>query len=394
MNTYTLTHLSDERLVQDTKRLVARDRATTASLIAHLAEIDRRKLYLPAGFASMFEYCVEELGMSEDQACNRIEVARKAREFPILFKAIEDGRLKLSAIRELAPHLTAGNASELIAQASRLRRHELRLLLAHRRPQAEALRLDGGVIPLGEKAGVTPAATGLSAHARIDPPAQNHAKPLSPNRFALDFTISRETHDRMRYFQSLIGVSNDLADTFDRALEIAIRKVEKRKFGAATRSRNRDNRSQNPRYIPMDVRRAVWMRDEGRCTFASEAGRRCTVTGNVEFDHVIPVARGGIATVDNLRLLCRAHNQYEAERLMGVGLMERKREQGERFADLVAAMRSLRAKPAEAKAAAEHAMGTAPDAALEEQIRIALRWFRPKGTTTTPAPQRELVGAS
>jgi hypothetical protein len=215
---------------------------------------------------------------------------------------------------------------------------------------------------------------------------------LSPNRFALDFTISQQTHDRMRYFQSLIGVSNDLADTFDRALEMAIGKVEKRKFGAATRSRNRDNRSHNPRYIPMDVRRAVWMRDEGRCTFESDAGRRCTVSGTVEFDHVIPVAHGGKATVDNLRLLCRAHNQYEAGRLLGVGLMERKR----RFADLVGAMRSLRARPPEARAATEHAMDTAPDATLEEQIRIALRWFRPKGTTTTPAPQRaeELVGAS
>jgi 5-methylcytosine-specific restriction endonuclease McrA len=387
MNPYTLTHLSDERLVQDTKRLVARDRATTASLIAHLAEIDRRKLYLPAGFASMFEYCVEELGMSEDQACNRIEVARRAREFPVLLTAIEDGRLSQSAIRELSSHLTSSNAEQLVSEAAGLRIRALRTLLANRFPQAEALRLDAGVIALGPSAGRP--ATDLSATSRIDPPAQKHAKPLSPNRFALDFTISQQTHDRMRYFQSLIGASNDLADTFDRALEIAIHKVEKRKFGAATRSRNRDNRSQNPRYIPMDVRRAVWMRDEGRCTFVSETERRCTVTGNVEFDHVVPVARGGAATADNLRLLCRAHNQYEAERLLGVGLMERKR----RFADVLAAMRSLRAKPAEARAAAEHAVKTAPEAALEEQIRIALRWFRPRGTTTTPAPPRikELV---
>lgn len=390
MNAYSLTHLSDERLVLDTKRLIARDRATTASLIAHLAEIDRRKLYLPAGFASMFEYCVEELGMSEDQACNRIEVARKAREFPVLLAAIEDGRLSQSAIRELAPHLTAENASELIGQASRLRRHQLRLLLAQRLPQAEALRLDGGVIALGQGAAESLAATHLSAHARIDPPPQNHAKPLSPNRFALDFTISSESHDRMRYFQSLVGVSN-LGSTFERLLEISIPRVEKQKFGAATRPRKRDKRSPNPRYIPMDVRRAVWMRDEGRCTFESDAGRRCTVSGRVEFDHVIPVARGGLASVENLRLLCRAHNQYEAERLMGADFMERKRESNEK--DVVAALRSLRARPAEAKAAAGHAMRIAPDASLEEQIRIALRWFRPKGTTTTPAPAAELVAS-
>jgi hypothetical protein len=40
---------------------------------------------------------------------------------------------------------------------------------------------------------------------------------------------------------------------------------------------------------------------------------------------VIPVARGGEATVSNIRLLCRAHNQLAAERVFGAGFMKHKR---------------------------------------------------------------------
>jgi len=393
MITHELTHLADDRLVHETKMLVARDRATTAQLIAHLAEIDRRKLYLPAGFPSMFEYCVGELGMSEDQACNRIEVARKAREFPVLFEAIEDGRLTQTSIRLLAPHLKLENVVGLVAEASHLRKGALQILIAHRFPQPEALRLDDGVIALGRASTAVSmasiAATDLSVPERITPLPQNTAKPLSPNRFALNFVISEKGHDRMRYFQSLIG-SRDIATAFERLLEIGIPRVEKQKFGAATRPRKRDKRTPNPRYIPMEVRRAAWMRDEGRCTFTSPNGHRCTVTGNVEFDHRDPVARGGMPTVENVRLLCRAHNQYEAERILGADFMERKRERRERFEDVAAALRTLRARPAEARLAAEHALQTAPDDTLEGQIKAALRWLRPR-TTPKREPEPELV---
>ena len=386
MSKHALKHLTDDTLRRDLKSAVATENAATSVVLAHVAEYDFRKLYLPDGYASMFEYCVEELGMSEDQACNRIEVARKGREFPALFEAIDDGRLTLSAIRELGPYLSPTNADDLIAESSALRIRDLRIHLAKRFPRGEALRLDGGVIPAAPRsAGRSEAATDLSATSRIDPPAQKPVKPLSPNRFALEFTISQATHDRLRYFQSLTGISNDLENAFDRALEIAVARVEKKKFGAAANPRRSDRRGHNPRYIPMDVRRVVWMRDEGRCTFTSEKGRRCTVVGRVEFDHVVPVARGGKATVENVRLLCPAHNQYEAGRILGDGFMERKR----RLADVAAALRSLRAGSVEARLAAEHALAKVPEGTLEDQVRAALQWLRPRSRRS--AVEKELA---
>src|SRR5438046_1990436 len=112
MNSYSLTHLADSTLLHDLVALVTQDRATTAALLAHLAEVDERRLYLPLAFSSMYDYCVRELHMSEDTAFKRIRVARTARRFPAIFPALADGRLNLNAVLLLTPNLTPETRSE------------------------------------------------------------------------------------------------------------------------------------------------------------------------------------------------------------------------------------------------------------------------------------------
>ena len=103
MNSYSLTHLADRVLLRDLATLVARDRTTTAALLAHIGEVDARRLYLPAAHPSMYSYCVHELGLSEDSAYKRIQAARTARQFPSVFELLADGRLHLGAVCLLAP---------------------------------------------------------------------------------------------------------------------------------------------------------------------------------------------------------------------------------------------------------------------------------------------------
>ena len=107
------------------------------------------------------------------------------------------------------------------------------------------------------------------------------------------------------------------------ALKIAKADLEKRKYAATDRPR-RPRGCSSTRGIPAEVKRAVRERDGGQCAYVSETGRRCPARV-VEFDHIEPVARGGISTVENVRLLCRAHNQLAAEKAFGVEFMERKR---------------------------------------------------------------------
>jgi hypothetical protein len=77
-----LTQITDQQLLLEVRSLVAREREATAQLIASLAELDRRKLYLGEGYSSLFTYCTQCLHLSEHAAYSRIEVARTARKWP------------------------------------------------------------------------------------------------------------------------------------------------------------------------------------------------------------------------------------------------------------------------------------------------------------------------
>src|SRR5262249_47135380 len=98
MSKYSLSHLSDQDLLRNLAALVARPRPTTAELVAHIAEVDARRLFVPKGFACMYDYCVQELHLSEDVAFVRIRVARVARQFPTVFGALADGRLSITGV--------------------------------------------------------------------------------------------------------------------------------------------------------------------------------------------------------------------------------------------------------------------------------------------------------
>src|SRR5580765_8062027 len=102
---YSLAHVKDHVLLRDLTALTARDRATTALLLAHIAEVDARRLYATAGYSAMYHYCIRKLGFSEDMASKRIRAARVARRFPFVFDAIADGRLHVTGVSLLSSTL-------------------------------------------------------------------------------------------------------------------------------------------------------------------------------------------------------------------------------------------------------------------------------------------------
>jgi 5-methylcytosine-specific restriction endonuclease McrA len=171
---------------------------------------------------------------------------------------------------------------------------------------------------------------------------------------------------------------------FDRALDALIHQMEKRKIGSTSRPR-RATASVRERHVPAEVRRTVWERDSGQCTFVSAAGHRCGEQRFLEWDHIEPVACGGETTTQNIRLRCRAHNQYEAERAFGANFMSRKREKRrmeampatnaqDQAGDVLAGLRNLGCRPGDARRAAEYSAAL-PAASLEERMRAALRFI-------------------
>jgi 5-methylcytosine-specific restriction endonuclease McrA len=356
---YSLTHLTDAVLLQHLTALVAKDRFNSAVLLAYIAEADARHLYAPAGYSSMHAFCVEHLRYSDDAAFKRIRAARAARRFPALFRALADGRLHLAAVSLLASHLTHENVDTLIDAATHKRKIEIEEWLAERFLLPEGPRnslVQVRVIPpqrppetdddlpllsTGEEDIRTRKPQEESAIPQLAlGPVPDTQMPAAP-RFHFQFVVPKATHDKLRHAQSLLShavPTGDLAQVFDRALDALISKLEVRKLGVSTRDlRRREECVQTPgegaisdgasRYIPAAVRRAAWERDKGRCTFVSITGGRCRSRQFLEFDHVEPFSRGGKATVDNIRLRCRMHNQQEAERAFGRDFMRQKREE-------------------------------------------------------------------
>ena len=132
-----LKTLADDELLRRLAALLAASRHSEADLLAHIGEVDARRLYVRQAASSMFVYCTERLHLSEAEACLRIAAARAAREHPVILEMLADGRLHLSAIARLAPHLTAENRDDLLRRATHRTKREVDELVAELSPRPD-----------------------------------------------------------------------------------------------------------------------------------------------------------------------------------------------------------------------------------------------------------------
>jgi len=319
--------LSDEEIVRRVAALAGRERQATAELIAHLAEFDRRALHRARGHGSLFSYCTGVLRLSEQAAYKRIVAARTCRRYPVSLGRLTRGQLTLSTLCLLAPYLTTENHGTLLEQADGLSKRDVELMLARRFPKADvrpsvrklpdvppSVPAAEAFPPLGAPAAVTPAALPI-------PPAHRPlVAPLAPERFRVQFTIGRETQDKLRQVQDLLRrevPDGDLAALFDRALTLLLKDVARTKLAATMAPRPARQGRVQSRHIPAHVRRAVWLRDGAQCAFVARNGRRCTERTLLEFHHLHAYALGGESTLQNISLRCREHNAYEAQLVFG-----------------------------------------------------------------------------
>ncbi|HEV8352563.1 MAG TPA: HNH endonuclease signature motif containing protein [bacterium] len=322
--------LSDRDLLARVEVLAQREREATATLIAHLAELEERRLYLGEGCSTLFAYCMRVLHCSEYSAYRRAEAARVARRYPVILEMLAAGSINLTTIRVLAPELTPANHQKLLEAAKDKGRHEVERLVAGLRPRlavpstirqlpTRTASLVFNPAPEADAGGdeaTTPAAPVLE----IRPPKRPVVVPLSPRRFKVEFTATAETHDMLRRAQNLLRhqiPSGDAGEVIAKALRLLVRELEKEKIAATDRPRGGRGTDPHSRHIPAEVKRKVWERDGGACAFVAHNGRRCGERTFVEFHHLDPHAVGGQATVDNIELRCRAHNEYEAELYFG-----------------------------------------------------------------------------
>jgi hypothetical protein len=341
----TAAALSDQDLLARLPALAVKERGASIELVAHLAALDARPaVYAGQGYGSLFSYCTRALRLSEDAACNRIETARACRRFPVILDLLASASVTLTSVRLLSRYLTPENHQAVLARARGRSLRQIDVLVAELAPRPD---VPGSVRKLPAPGmAPPPAATPLPAAATMpsEPtPATEPSPPVfvptprpivqatAPERYRVQFTIGEETHEKLRRAQALLRreiPDGDPGAIFDRALTLLLAKVEKTKLGAASSPRppqsirpETDNDVRTPRLpsrnVPRAVRHAVWERGGGQCAFVSPTGRRCTERTYLEFHHVQAYAKHGPATVENISLRCRRHNQYEADLVFG-----------------------------------------------------------------------------
>lgn len=340
-DTPSFASLSDTDLRAAVAQSVASERKATARLVALLAEYDRRRLYLGDGFSSLFQFCVAGLHLSESAAFTRIQAARASRKWPEVLQALLDGSVTLTAVGLLAPHFTDENVAALLTEACHQRKSAIEQIVARLAPKPDAPGLVRRLPPpaVADSCTAIAASPEVQTFPSIPPPAasapqtnmiaapapstartQSSLAPLSPNRYKLQVTIDEDTRDVLRQAQDLMRHTlpgGDPAVIVARALRLLVDDLLKKKTAATVHPRAARGIGDGSRAIPAAVKRAVWTRDGGRCTFEGLRGR-CHARSPLEYHHVAPYAMGGPATADNIELRCRAHNAYQA-RLDGLG---------------------------------------------------------------------------
>lgn len=308
-----VVRLMDSELLSGIKRITSNERKVQCQFITYLAEVEKRELYLKQGFSSLFTFVVSELGYSEAEALKRIQVARKARSLPLIYYALSEGRLSMTALCRLCPYLNQGNVDELLSECEKKSVREVERIIVRHFPK------DGGI----------------DSFTKIDP--------LSEDKIQVQFTAPAsfgESLEKARAILSHKYPQGRLCDVLGEALALLLEKQEPRKKektpNCMSRDRLQKEESPRSRYIPKAIKAAVWERDEGKCTYVGPTGHRCAETKFLNYDHLNPYALGGESdSVSNIRLTCRRHNVYLAKIAFGTvwtqRLIELKRRQEQRL---------------------------------------------------------------
>jgi len=312
-----------------------------AAFLVALAEFDEKRQWEDLGYQGLYGFLKKDLGLSNGAAFYRKTAAQLIRRFPEIVEPLRDGRLCLMTVGELAKVLTPENRVEVLPRFFGRSRREAAALAAEVVPVENP--------PLREVIRALPSAPTASLFAPASPepdraislPVGNSPKPIQPTvttRFdklsevdpltaalrRLHLTVTARFLEKLERARD--GMSNAhpdarTAEILEAALDLLL-KQQARARGLVEKPRKRRKASEDPAYIPAEVKREVWARDRGCCQWPNDGGGICGSRRRLQYDHKIPRALGGLPTVENTRLLCLFHNQLAARLVFGDAWME------------------------------------------------------------------------
>jgi 5-methylcytosine-specific restriction endonuclease McrA len=355
INKNPLSKLSDSQIIKRLDALVQKERQTTLDIIRHLIEMDRRKLHLGRGYGSLYEYSTLHLGYSKSAAMRRIRTARCIRDFPEIFEMLEKNELNLTSICMLDGIMNEANKKEVLKEARFKSKRQIEEIIARYKPGKELKdRVRTIFVKTVREVAANTNASNANASGICSPP-DNSSKPnwvkftsaaggkksctfsntqtqetILKKKFKLEFAVDPEFMKKLEEANAILSKKYPEGVPFEKLFEVMLdeylekhspkRKIRRREKRKADKKKSGVNK--RSRHIPEAVQDQVFTRDNGRCTYKGPGGRMCNSTWNLEIDHILPFARGGDHTIQNLRLLCAKHNHLEAERVYGREFMD------------------------------------------------------------------------
>ena len=259
-----LKSLKNEVLIQNTKNLIREENRLLSKVLAHLHEIETRKLYLALGYGSLFTFAVKELGYSEASAHRRIEAMRFLKKTPQAKTVVEAGKINLSNL-------------SLLERLSREAKAE---------PQqnVEALNL------LQEATSTAEAEIKLRQHFGLE-----------NKKRVIKIEVDEETYQLWMKAKESLNVPKDGEALKKLCLAATKGESEKKEV----------HQSEKARTAGVVLKRKLVQKAEHRCEYVSpQTGRRCDSTYFLECDHKIPYFLGGKTVPQNMRILCAQHNKF------------------------------------------------------------------------------------
>ncbi len=291
--------------------LAREERKLTLTLLHHLREAESRQLFAERGHGSLFDYVVKELHYSESSAQRRISAMRALRELPEFESKVESGELKVTQLAQVQTFLRAEKKEGKVYSKEAKRKLLSETLGKSTRETEKILVEKNSSFALKEKARmIAPHLTQVTFTA--DEEFMSDLEKVR-NRFAHQLPVGASFADILKWMTSRVLSEKSVIS-------------KPSKGGAVTAPAGpMPAPVVRSRYVPSAVRRKVWERDGGRCTFVSSVnGKKCESRHRLEVDHKIPFALGGLSTsADGLRLLCWTHNQLEARRVFGTHCVRR-----------------------------------------------------------------------
>lgn len=270
-------HLTSSELFKQTSLTAKNIRTQTLELLDLLSEINSRKLFCEKGLGSLFTYIVEELKFSEAQASiyNRL-VQSEIAHHPKVKEKIACGELSLFAA----------------AQGAAVIREQ---------------KLQGE----GEKLAMMEKFCGLSRDESKQKQEELIGHPIkskSTQKIVLNSSLQKkiEVFKKKRQLPANIKIEDILSLLLDENLQ-------------GSKEIQDDNKT-----LTSKTKKSIKIAAGHRCEYVSTEGQRCPETSNLEVDHIHPHALGGNHARANLRLYCRAHNQWAAMQRLGSHIIKKR----------------------------------------------------------------------